>query len=132
MLHQLYKPVPGKFKDHIAIAKVNGYQSLHTTLGRALRRQRGISAAHRCDEPGRGIRRGRALALQGQATPTANHGRAAWATKWLQSLLDIQRETRDAAEFWDHVKDRPVPGRGLCIHASSSQILSHAARRHRG
>lgn len=32
ILHQMYKPLPGKFKDHIAIAKLNGYQSLHTTL----------------------------------------------------------------------------------------------------
>jgi GTP diphosphokinase / guanosine-3',5'-bis(diphosphate) 3'-diphosphatase len=102
LLHQLYKPVPGKFKDHIAIAKINGYQSLHTTLvGPAnvnVEFQMRTEAMHIVAESG----------VAAHWLYKVNNPQDAASdrlgTKWLQSLLDIQNETRDAAEFWDHVK----------------------------
>ena len=47
VLHQMYKPVPGKFKDHIAIAKLNGYQSLAHHHRGAIGFERRVSNAHR-------------------------------------------------------------------------------------
>jgi GTP pyrophosphokinase len=102
LLHQLYKPVPGKFKDHIAIAKVNGYQSLHTTLvgpaGINVEFQFRTEAMHLVAESGV------AAHWLYKANPNAKDQAERLGTQWLQSLLDIQNETRDAAEFWDHVK----------------------------
>jgi GTP pyrophosphokinase len=102
ILHQLYKPVPGKFKDHIAIAKLNGYQSLHTTVvgpaGVSVEFQMRTEAMDVVAESGVAAHW---LYKSGEAD-TANADRL--GTQWLQSLLDIQQETRDAAEFWDHVK----------------------------
>jgi GTP diphosphokinase / guanosine-3',5'-bis(diphosphate) 3'-diphosphatase len=102
LLHQLYKPVPGKFKDHIAIAKINGYQSLHTTLvGPAnvkVEFQMRTEAMHIVAESGIAAHW---LYKVNNPQEAANDR---LGTKWLQSLLDIQNETRDAAEFWDHVK----------------------------
>jgi GTP diphosphokinase / guanosine-3',5'-bis(diphosphate) 3'-diphosphatase len=102
VLHQLYKPVPGKFKDHIAIAKINGYQSLHTTLvGPAsvnIEFQMRTEAMHMVAESGVAAHwLYKAHDLDGGAADRLG-------SKWLQSLLDIQDETRDAAEFWDHIK----------------------------
>lgn len=101
-LHQTYKPVPGKFKDHIAIAKANGYQSLHTTLvgpaGVSVEFQMRTQAMHLVAESGI------AAHWLYKSHDAANAPSERMGTQWLQSLLDIQTETRDAAEFWDHVK----------------------------
>ncbi len=102
LLHQLYKPVPGKFKDHIAIPKLNGYQSLHTTLvgpsGLNIEFQMRTEAMHLVAESGVAAHWLYKVKEPGDA------GADRLGTKWLQSLLDIQDATRDAAEFLEHVK----------------------------
>lgn len=121
MLHQLYKPVPGKFKDHIAIAKVNGYQSLHTTLvgpsGINVEFQMRTEAMHVVAESGVA-----AHWLYKVKNPGDTSGDRL-GTKWLQSLLDIQDETRDAAEFWDHVKVDLFPD-AVYVFTPKSKIMA--------
>lgn len=121
MLHQMYKPVPGKFKDYIAIAKINGYQSLHTTLvgpsGVNIEFQMRTEEMHIIAEAG--------VAAHWLYKAQNTEGRATerLGTKWLQSLLDIQNETRDAAEFWDHVKVDLFPD-AVYVFTPKSQILA--------
>jgi len=121
ILHQLYKPVPGKFKDHIAIAKVNGYQSLHTTLvgpaGINVEFQLRTEAMHVIAESG-------VAAHWMYKSSDPGHERAErLGTQWLQSLLDIQDETRDAAEFWDHVKVDLFPD-AVYVFTPKSHIMA--------
>jgi guanosine-3',5'-bis(diphosphate) 3'-pyrophosphohydrolase len=121
LLHQVYKPVPGRFKDHIAIPKVNGYQSLHTTLvgpsGVNVEFQLRTEAMHVVAESG--------VAAHWLYKANQPEGDAAdrLGTKWLQSLLDIQHETGDAAEFWDHVKIDLFPD-AVYVFTPKSQILA--------
>ncbi len=121
ILHQMYKPLPGKFKDHIAIAKLNGYQSLHTTLvGPAnvnVEFQLRTEAMNVVAETGVA-----AHWLYKAAEPSAA-STDRLGTKWLQSLLDIQDETRDAAEFWDHVKVDLFPD-AVYVFTPKSQIMA--------
>ena len=120
-LHQLYKPVPGRFKDHIAIAKLNGYQSLHTTLvgpaGVNIEFQLRTEAMHLIAESGVA-----AHWLYKARNPDGGNADRL-GNQWLQSLLDIQRETGDAAEFWDHVKVDLFPD-AVYVFTPKSQILS--------
>jgi RelA/SpoT family (p)ppGpp synthetase len=100
-LHSLYKPVPGKFKDYIAIPKVNGYQSLHTTLigpyGMPVEIQIRTQAMNRIAEAG--------VASHWLYKSDAEINEVEQRThKWLQSLLDIQHASGDAAEFLEHIK----------------------------
>jgi guanosine-3',5'-bis(diphosphate) 3'-pyrophosphohydrolase len=103
VLHQLYKPLPGRFKDYIAISKANGYQSLHTTLvnpvGTAVEFQLRSQAMHAVAE--KGIAAHWMYKENEGAEKDASPQQAA---VWLQSLIDIQQETRDSAEFLEHLK----------------------------
>ena len=120
-LHQLYKPVPGKFKDHIAIAKVNGYQSLHTTLvgpsGVNVEFQLRTQTMHMVAESGVAAH----WLYKTNDSDSASADRL--GSQWLQSLLDIQDETRDAAEFWDHVKVDLFPD-AVYVFTPKTQILA--------
>ncbi len=123
ILHQMYKPVPGKFKDHIAIAKSNGYQSLHTMLvgpsGVNIEFQIRTEPMHIVAEAG----------IAAHWLYKSRASEESLNTKWLQSLLDIQTETNDATEFWDNVKVDLFPRLHLRVHAQE-QNHGHAARRH--
>ena len=120
-LHQLYKPVPGRFKDHIAIAKLNGYQSLHTTLvgpaGVNIEFQLRTESMHLVAESGVA-----AHWLYKAKNPDGS-GSDRLGNQWLQSLLDIQHETGDATEFWDHVKVDLFPD-AVYVFTPKSRILS--------
>ncbi|MFN7727064.1 MAG: RelA/SpoT family protein [Rubrivivax sp.] len=122
VLHQLYKPVPGRFKDYIAIPKANGYQSLHTTLvsplGTAVEFQVRTEAMHAVAEKGIAAHW---LYKAGDKDGAADAQRM--GALWLQSLLDIQDETRDAAEFLEHVKIDLYPD-AVYVFTPRSKILA--------
>jgi guanosine-3',5'-bis(diphosphate) 3'-pyrophosphohydrolase len=108
VLHRLYKPIPGKFKDYIAIPKGNGYQSLHTTLfgpfGTPLEAQIRTHDMHRIAEAGV------AAHWLYKAGGQLDLAEAQQQTHlWLQSLLEIQSESRDSKEFLEHVKGDLFP-----------------------
>jgi GTP pyrophosphokinase len=120
-LHALYKPIPGKFKDYIAIPKANGYQSIHTDLigpyGVPVEVQIRTEQMHRLAESG-----------------VASH----WMYKddadklselqkqthqWLQSLLEIQHQSGDPQEFLEHVKVDLFPDE-VYVFTPKGRILS--------
>lgn len=121
VLHQLYKPLPGRFKDHIAIPKINGYQSLHTTLvgpfGTNIEFQLRTETMHVVAESGVA-----AHWLYKSTSPDSEDSQGLGA-QWLQSLLDIQQETGDAAEFWDHVKIDLFPD-AVYVFTPKSKIMA--------
>jgi RelA/SpoT family (p)ppGpp synthetase len=107
IIHNIYKPVPGEFKDYIAIPKANGYQSLHTVL----------VGMH-----------GVIIEVQIRTTEMeamANFGIAAhWeyktgnsniatsqkkAARWIQGLLEMQQQAGNSLEFLEHVKTDLFP-----------------------
>ncbi|MGZ5185721.1 MAG: RelA/SpoT family protein [Caldimonas sp.] len=122
VLHQLYKPVPGRFKDYIAIPKGNGYQSLHTTLvsplGTAVEFQIRTEPMHAVAEKGIA-----AHWLYKEHDDGPGQEAQRLGAMWLQSLLDIQDETRDANEFLEHVKIDLYPD-AVYVFTPKSKILA--------
>lgn len=101
VIHALYKPVPGRFKDFIAIPKANGYQSLHTTVlgpkGLPVEFQIRTEEMHHICEDGITAHwlykdRGESSSLQ-KSTQS-----------WLESLLEIQRQSGTSLEFMENIK----------------------------
>jgi guanosine-3',5'-bis(diphosphate) 3'-pyrophosphohydrolase len=120
-LHGLYKPMPGKFKDYIAIRKLNGYQSLHTTLigpyGTPVEFQIRTQEMHRTAESGVAAHW---LYKTGESNLTDLQQRT---HSWLQSLLDIQQQTGDSAEFLEHVKVDLFPD-SVYVFTPKSKIIA--------
>ncbi|MGC8507757.1 MAG: RelA/SpoT family protein [Thiomonas sp.] len=121
VLHGLYKPMPGKFEDYIAIPKANGYQSLHTTLigpnGNPIEFQIRTEAMHRIAESGVAAHW---LYKTAEDKPAPQQMQA---NAWLQSLLDIQTETRDWADFLETVKVDLAPD-AVYVFTPKSRILA--------
>jgi guanosine-3',5'-bis(diphosphate) 3'-pyrophosphohydrolase len=120
-LHGLYKPMPGKFKDYIAIRKLNGYQSLHTTLigpyGTPVEFQIRTQEMHRTAESGVAAHW---LYKNGDSNLSDLQQRT---HAWLQSLLDIQQQTGDSAEFLEHVKVDLFPD-SVYVFTPKSKIIA--------
>ncbi|NUR82041.1 MAG: bifunctional (p)ppGpp synthetase/guanosine-3',5'-bis(diphosphate) 3'-pyrophosphohydrolase, partial [Dermatophilaceae bacterium] len=107
-LHSRWNPVPGRFKDYIAMPKFNMYQSLHTTVigpqGKPVEIQIRTHTMHRRAEYG--------VAAHWKYKDQANNGGAARPGEitpqndmaWLRQLLDWQRETEDPGEFLDSLR----------------------------
>lgn len=120
-LHSLFKPMPGKFKDYIAIPKLNGYQSLHTTLigpyGTPVEFQIRTTEMHRVAEAGVAAHW---LYKDNESGLTDLQQRT---HAWLQSLLDIQQQTGDSVEFLENVKVDLFPD-SVYVFTPKSKIIA--------
>jgi len=120
-LHGLYKPIPGKFKDYIAIPKANGYQSLHTTLfgpfGAPIEVQIRTGEMHKIAEAGVASH----WLYKSSETTISELQRK--THQWLQSLLEMQSESGDSIEFLEHLKVDLFPDE-VYVFTPKGQILS--------
>lgn len=107
IVHGLYKPVPGKFKDYIAIPKFNGYQSLHTILfgpyGIPIEIQ---IRTQTMDQMAKNGIAAHWLYKTGDKTTNETHIRA---QQWVNNLLEMQQNTSSSLEFIENVKVNLFP-----------------------
>ena len=119
VIHANWQPVPGRFKDYIAMPKFNMYQSLHTTVigpgGKPVELQIRTHAMHRTAEYGIAAH-WKYKELEGRrrvAEPSAVSDEMGW----LRQLLDWQREAQEPEEFLDSLRYDLRRQRGVRLHA---------------
>ena len=107
-IHAMSRPIPGRFKDYIAMPKFNLYQSLHTTVvgldGKPLEVQIRTTAMHRTAEYGIAAhwKYKQARASGDDIVPPSSGGGS--EAQWLRQMLDMQSDTKDSAEFMRNVR----------------------------
>jgi GTP pyrophosphokinase len=120
-LHSLYNPIPGKFKDYIAIPKANGYQSLHSTLwgpyGTPIEVQIRTPEMHRIAEAGV------ASHWLYKSTDADLNDLHMKTHQWLQSLLETLSDSTDSLEFLEHLKVDLFPGE-VYVFTPQGKILA--------
>ena len=120
-LHSLYNPIPGKFKDYIAIPKANGYQSLHSTLwgpyGTPIEIQIRTPEMHRIAEAGV------ASHWLYKSTDADLNDLHMKTHQWLQSLLETLSDSSDSLEFLEHIKVDLFPGE-VYVFTPQGKILA--------
>lgn len=102
IVHNLYKPLPGKFKDYIAIPKANGYQSLHTVLFGPYGVP--IEVQIRTEDMEKIAEAGIASHWLYKTDKSAGPGNQSSTNSWLRELLEIQKTSGNSQEFLENVK----------------------------
>ncbi len=101
-VHSLYKPLPGRFKDYIAMPKANGYQSLHTTLfGMHVNIEIQIRTEEMEQIANNGIAAHWMYKNEASNVTSVNQARV---DRWLKGLMEMRERADDSLEFIEHVK----------------------------
>ena len=102
IVHNIYKPVPGEFKDYIAIPKTNGYQSLHTLLVG----MHGVIIEVQIHTREMDAMANFGIAAHWEYKSNNNNVEVSQrrAARWVQGLLEMQQKAGDSLEFLEHVK----------------------------
>jgi len=106
-VHALYRPKPGRFKDHIALPKANGYQSLHTVLNSPFNLP--VEIQIRTREMDVLSEEGAAAHWQYKSGETSSSTAQVRAREWLIQLVEVQRNSTDSMEFLDGAKSDLFP-----------------------
>ena len=118
-VHARWNPVPGRFKDYIAMPKFNMYQSLHTTVigpgGKPVELQIRTWRMHRQSEYG--------VAAHWKYKEEMSSGRSPGELDWLKQLVDWQRETSDPAEFLDALRFE-VGGAEVYVFTPRGEVIA--------